>query len=283
MNTDVELAAAPGAVERIAELAREAGKPFEINGTPYVMVPDGTTLVAKPEDREIPARIEQTIALHTPGSFVTYYKSFCAHWSVVIFDLERARYTAIFDYHIRDGGPESPEPLADWCRHRAIYECPQTPEWKVWLANNSKAMNQTEFAFFIEQNVDDIRTPAGAEMLEIVTTLKAKTKVAFNKAIRLASGQNELTYNEVIDGKAGAAGRLRIPEEIVLGITPFQGGEAYAVRAKFRYRIEGGDLRMWYDLMRPHKVDEAALADITAKIAAGMEGVGMFLEGRVQQ
>lgn len=277
MSTEPKLISSPGAVERIAELAREAGQPFDIAGTPYVLVPQGSQLVAKPQHRFQPERIEQTIALHTPAAFIAYWKRFSLDESVTVFDLEQARYTAIFDYH--GVGAEFNGP--GWCQHRAIYQCPQTPEWKTWLAHNGKAMTQTDFALFIEQNVDDIRTPAGAQMLEIVTTLKAKTKVEFNKAIRLADGNNEFTYNEVIDGKAGAVGQLNIPEEITLGIVPFQGGDAYAVQAKFRYRIDSGQLRMWYDLMRPHKVHEAALADITARIAEGMDGVGLLLEGRV--
>lgn len=279
MSNEFEISGTVGAVDRIAELAREGGKAFEINGTPYVMVPSGCELVGQPQLRDAPERIIANVELHTAAAFVAYYKRFAIPDSVVILDLERARYTAILDYH--GMMLEQQHPLPAWCQHRAIYQCPQTPEWKLWLAHNGKAMTQTDFALFIEQNVDDIRTPAGAQMLEIVTTLKAKTKVEFSKAIRLADGNNEFTYNEVIDGKAGAGGQLRIPEEITLGIVPFQGGDAYAVQAKFRYRIDSGQLRMWYDLMRPHKVHEAALADITARIAEGMDGVGLLLEGRV--
>lgn len=277
MSTQAELISTPGAIDRIAELAREAGQPFDINGTPYVLVPEGTSLVAKPQHRYQPERIEQTITLHTPASLIAYWQRFAVDESVLIFDLEAARYTAVFDYH----SPGIDDHTPNWCQHRAVYQCPQTPEWKLWKEHSGKAMGQTDFAFFIEQNVDDIRTPAGAQMLEIVTTLKAKTKVEFKQAIRLADGNNELTYNEVINGAAGASGQLRIPEEITLGIVPFQGGEAYAVQAKFRYRIDGGQLRMWYDLMRPHKVQEAALADITAQISDGMVETGLLLEGRV--
>lgn len=274
MSTQAELISTPGAIDRIAELAREAGVPFDINGTPYVLVPDGSELVATPEHRAHPERIKQVISLHTPASLIAYWKAFAETESVLVFDLDRAQYTAVFDYH-------SDAEYPGWCEHRAVYQCPQTPEWQLWKERSGKPMTQTEFAYFIEQNVDDIRTPPGAQMLEIVTTLKAKTKVEFKQAIRLTDGNNEFTFNEVIDGKAGASGQLRIPEEITLGIVPFQGGEAYAVQAKFRYRIDGGQLRMWYDLMRPHKVQEAALADITAQIREGMGETGLLLEGRV--
>jgi len=263
MNLESELSTTADTVGRIAELAREAGQPFDINGTPYLLVPQGCNLVAKPQHRPEPERIEQTITLHTAAAFIAYFKRFGVDNSVTIVDLEHARYTAIFDYHDMDGL----DPVPAWCQHRAVYQCPQTPEWKLWLSHNGKAMTQTEFALFIEQNVDDIRTPPGAQMLEIVTTLKAKTKVEFSKAIRLADGNNELTYNEVIDGKAGASGQLRIPEEITLGIVPFQGGEAYAVQAKFRYRIDGsGGLQLGVVLDRPEDVLRSAFGDVTGII-----------------
>ena len=62
MSTQPELIR-PTAVERIAELAREAGQPFDIGGTPYVLVPQGSQLVAKPQHRFQPERIEQTLSL----------------------------------------------------------------------------------------------------------------------------------------------------------------------------------------------------------------------------
>jgi len=272
MNTELELLSSTGAVERIAELAREAATPGLIGSTPYILQPADSKLVMMPELRERPQRVQQVITLHTPDALIAYYNRFARPASIIGFDRERGSYTAILDYHDAHA--------ADWCEHRATYQCPRTPEWTAWEQASGKAMSQIDFALFIEQNVDDIRQPAGAEMLEIVTTLKAQSKVEFSKAIRLANGQNEFTYNELIDGKAGPTGQLRIPEEITLGITPFQGSDAYEVRARFRYRISAGHLSMWYDLIRPHKVNEAALADITAKISAAMH-CGLLLDGRI--
>lgn len=276
MNT--ELCTSASTVAEIADLVRETNAPFEINGTPHLVIPKDAKLQAFPDLRSTPQRITQTIELHTAQSFVDYWARFATGDSIIVFTLKAAKYTAIFDYHeaaLPDVGQ------AGWCQHRAVYACPMTPEWQEWLKHNGQHKSQVDFAYFVEQNADDIRTPPGAAMLEIVTTLKAKTRIEFSKAIRLANGHNELTYNEMIDGKAGASGQLRIPEEITLGITPFQGSAAYEVKARFRYRIHEGKLTMWYDLVRPHKVNEAALADITAKIRDGMAGKGMLVQGSI--
>lgn len=280
MNDSNEVISQAGAVEAISTLARQAIEPFEIEGLPCVAIPGDMTLHQFPNLLPFPQRINTTMTLHTAAAFIAYWKRFVREDSVVIHDMERATFTAIFDYH--RGTENGNHGLPAWCEHRAVYACPKTTEWKTWEAASGKVMDQAGFAYFIEQNLADISIPTGAEMLEIVTTLKAKTKIEFNKAIRLSSGHNELTYNELIDGKAGATGQLRIPEEITLGIEPFQGGAAYAVLAKFRYRIKDGNLAMWYDLIRPHKVNEAALNDIAAAIREGMAGgTGLMLEGRV--
>ena len=278
MSTENELVSQSCAIEAIKDLARQIATPLEIHGVPHIAIPDGMTLHALPTLQPRPARIQGTIELHTAAAFIAYWQYFALPESVIFFDQSRATFTAIFDYH-RTENPFD-EAAASWCEHRAVYACPKTAEWELWESMSAKPMNQVEIAYFIEQNVDDIQAPAGAEMLEIVTTLKAKTKVEFNKVIRLSSGHNELTYNEVIEGAAGPTGNLRIPEEITLGIVPFQGSEAYAIKAKFRYRIKDCNLSMWFDLIRPHKVNEKALGDIAGTIRAAIGESGLMLDGK---
>lgn len=50
------------------------------------------------------------------------------------------------------------------------------------------------------------------------------------------------------------------PENIRLAIRPFRGAERYELDARFRFRINNGQLTMWYDLKRPEKVFETAIA-----------------------
>lgn len=261
----------PNIVSDIAALTRQAVTPFRIDDTPAIVIPKDMALQIFDERRDAPKRTKATVTLHTAESFIAYWQRFRKAESVVFFDEPNATFRGILDYHDAD--------QPGWLEHRALYTCPQTPEWKTWQAHSGKQCTQLDFAYFVEQNIGDIRDPSGAAMLEIVTTLKAQTNVSFNKAIRLQSGHNELTYNEVIDGAAGKAGQLRIPEEITLGIAPYKRSQAYAIPAKFRYRIgEGGKLTMWYDLLRPYKVNETALQDIVKQVADGI-GERLMLAG----
>lgn len=244
--------------------------PFEINGTPAVMVPPGANLVLKPDLMDAPLRIERTITLHTVESFIDYYNRFATSASVVFCDMVNAKFTAILDYH------DAMKP--DWCKHTINYCCPKSNEWTRWIEKNEQWMTQVDFAMFIEQNINDVVEPAGAEMLEIATTLEANNAVVFRQGIRLDNGQHQIMYQENIEGKAGDRGQFRIPQKIKLGVRLFQGGQAYAVSAAFRYRIKDGALAMRYDLMQPHVIHEDAVMGIYRTIGERIMG-GILLRG----
>lgn len=181
--------------------------------------------------------------------------------TVILVDPITSRFRAIFDAHASD--------QPGWGELTATYDCPIAPEWNTWKGTSGKKMTQEDFAFFIEQNMIDIVKPTGGEMLQVVTTLKSTKNVAFDTGIRLSDGQVQLKYHEESKTGAGENGQLAIPEEIGLGIPVYIGAEAYAVTAKFRYRIDGTKLFMWYDLLRPHKIEEDALKKIVSQVASG--------------
>ncbi len=126
-------------------------------------------------------------------------------------------------------------------------------------------MTQFEFATFIEDNVKDVREPAGADMLEIARTLEATKKVDFVSGIRLSDGQREFTYNEQIEGTS-RKGQVKVPEHFILGSPVFVAGTLYRVTARLRYRIEAGKLRLWCDLLNPHEIERDAFGAIVEKV-----------------
>lgn len=146
-------------------------------------------------------------------------------------------------------------------------------------------MEQIDLALFLEQHIENIQSPSGAQMLEIATSLKADRNLVFEKSTRLADGQTQFLYHEIINGTAGVNKDLTIPDEFTLGLQPIKGSEAYEVRCKFRWRIAGqGQLSMWFDVIRPDRVRESAVNDVRSKIQTGMtKGMivnGKFINGR---
>jgi len=147
---------------------------------------------------------------------------------------------------------------AGWRDHRAEFKAEFTPEFAKWQGNNAKQMTQTEFAEFIEDNFADITEPAAQVMLEMATTIQAKTDINFSSAKRLQNGQVQLQYTEVINASAGANGALEIPKEFSLGLRIFKNGEGYKLKARLKYRLHGGAIKFWYELDRPERAIEAA-------------------------
>ena len=130
-----------------------------------------------------------------------------------------------------------------WRDHRAHFAAAFTPEFKKWLENNGKALGQTEFAEFIEDNLQDLHADHAQTLLTVATTIQATNGINFNSARRLQDGQTQLTYNEVIDAKAGADGALKIPQTFTLGLRIFKNGEGYKLTARLKYRINSGTVK----------------------------------------
>lgn len=234
-----------------------------VEGVPLAVVPQGAGLVELERLLPHPMRASGSVALNDAESFIRVVNDHKTDSTRIYSSKER--FVAVFDEHQR-GQP-------GWRGHRAIYSCPLAVEWQTWMKHNAKPMSQVEFARFVEDNLPDIAMPPAAEMLEISRSLEAKKKVSFASGIRLSNGQNELVYEEQISGTA-AKGKLAVPEEFVVGIPVLEGGIRYAVTARLRYRIaDTGGLTMWYELLRPHKVVEDAIKEVSDTIAEKTEVV----------
>lgn len=275
MTEPLELNSLPSNIETAVHIGRQlelqTKTPVNLNGTPFLVIPNDHHIHFYDDRRELPVRIQKTVTLTTADSFLAYYQKFATATTALFLNTATNVFTAIFDYH----HPANP----NWCEHKAIFELKQTVEWDEWKKHDGSKMTQEEFGHFIEKNLPDIIDPVGAEMLEIALSLQAKTKIAFEKATRLDNGQISFAYREEIDGKAGANGQLKIPEKFTIGLQLFEGRSHYQLDARFRYRITNGNLSIWYELIRPHKTVDANLNDTKFKILEAIKD-GQFYEAR---
>lgn len=222
----------------------------------FAVVPAGYNLQDLQPFKDAPRRIKQSIELRSAQSFCDYVTRFAEDGASVFCDLKGQSFTAVLDYHADQDTPA-------WAGHKASYTCPIDSRWKTWTSRNGKQMNQVEFAQFIEDNLPDIVKPEGADMLTISRTLQAKKKVEFKSDQNLSNGDIQFTYNETTNGSAG---QLEIPQEFTLGIPVYEGGAKYEVIARLRYRISEGKLAMWYDLVRPERMEEDAFKETAEAI-----------------
>lgn len=230
----------------------------DVDGTPFLVVPEGFNIQSLESMMKAPGRNKGKVELRDETGFIDYVNLHKGDETDLFYSPNPPAFTAIFNSK-RKGKP-------GWSDFRAQYACPLSHEWKEWTANDGRRMSQVDFAQFIEENLPYIVEPENAQMLEIALTLEAKKKVNFVSGVRLSNGSNEFTYEEQVDGSA-AKGKIKIPEIIALGIRVFENGAPYRVEARFRYRIgDGGQLAMWYELIRPHLVLEDAVAEALGRI-----------------
>lgn len=249
------LGTAVGSSLALTALAGAAVQPFKVDGHHFVMVPkdvkreDITEAVEKAQ--LAPNRKRGTVALADVASFITYCKDQARDDLGYIFaNPDKRSMTAVFN--------DNRAAVAGWRDHRAVLQAEYTPEFERWLRNSGQHKSQTEFAEFIEDNFADVAGDDAQLLLNVATTIQAKTDINFSSAKRLESGQVQLTYNEVINATAGANGALTIPKGFTLGIRIFKNGAGYLIKARLKYRLGQGGVKFWYELDRPERAVEDA-------------------------
>ncbi len=212
--------------------------------------------------RPEPRRKTGTVHLSSIESFNQYVSDQAREGHSYIYaDPDSRTLTAVLNDHDFGSGDHP-----GWRDFRAVYRAELSREFSAWMANDKKVKEQEEFAVFIEDNIADVCSPTGEEMLSIALTLQAKTEVAFNSSRRLDNGQVQLVYSETIDARAGA-GSIEIPREFQIGVRLFKNGDGYKLRARLKYRLHAGHVKFWYELDRPENAIEDAFNAYIAKAA----------------
>lgn len=163
----------------------------------------------------------------------------------------------------------------------ATYACPVSVEWKRWMGNSQhaadgkQAMTQANFMQFLEDNLLDITTPKSGLLLQSVRSFEAKKDVSFKSATRLEDGSIAFNYIESVN-EVPQDGKLSLPSQFTITIPVFDGGQKYELDARLRYRVSGGGLQLWYELVNPHKVLEHAFNTVLEQIKEGNPDVPVY-------
>jgi uncharacterized protein YfdQ (DUF2303 family) len=144
-------------------------------------------------------------------------------------------------------------------------------------------MEQAAFAQFLEdQDPSTIVEPDAGRLVEIARTLEAKTDVSWQSHIRADNGAHRFAFLETINGSAATAkdGKVEIPAEITLALQPFEGSKPYGVKARLRFRLAQGKVKLWFELVRMQDVLKEAFNDELMKIEGEVNKVG---DGKSEQ
>lgn len=168
-----------------------------------------------------------------------------------------------------------------WHDFAVRYEFPVTLAWRKWVEQNGDAMNQADFAEFVEEHLYEFSEPLAREdigeactrMIEalggkklvgspqkmyelargVAITVKEKVEVSLDRS----TGEASLQFSEE---HSGAGGRpVAIPKFFYIRVPIFFGEEPSLIGVLLRYRNAGGGQVMWsYELFAPDLIVKAA-------------------------
>jgi uncharacterized protein YfdQ (DUF2303 family) len=281
-NTDVQAAVEAG------KDALETDKrvvDFEIDDTdiPVAIVRNGeqakvlTDIIELRDQRaERPRRRKGTASFAELASFIDHVNRFKDADSAIFADISGPKLTAVLDYH-KAGAESDPR----WGQHRSVYAPPLSEQWRIWTAKDGVPMTQDEFAQFIEDHMDDLRSPpsdrtherdlpAPSEVLTMARHLVVRTKGTFERSINPTTGEFAL-----INKNENEQTSTKIPRAFLLGIPVFEAGAQYAVEARMRMAMGPGGPRFAYSLYQPNEIKRHAFDEVRT-MAAERTGLPMF-------
>ncbi|MFC8862689.1 DUF2303 family protein [[Kitasatospora] papulosa] len=263
--TYTELSSTNGEAQTIVDTALRSAPPAELEqGKVYAFhTPTGIHKVDLTGPAAAPDRKTGTTTVRDADSFRTYFEKHSDVYSEVYADADRLTVTAVLDAHEADA--------PRWGGHVLKLALRETETWKQWAGRDGKLMDQETFAEFLEDHLPELLEPTAAEMLEIAQSFQATSKVEFQSANRLASGQRQFQYVETGTTKAGQKGQLAVPETFTIGLVPFDGSEGYKLTARLRYRIGQNGLQLGYKLERPADIRAKAFADVVTAIGEHLD------------
>lgn len=251
-------------IQAIVDLSQNAGDPklIESGHFPFAVIPKTSQVVSLAEyifndHAATPERIQAKVTVLDPQSFIEYYNQFGDDDSRIFAYEPDIKVLCVLDYHHPSGNEATDGNGARWGQHRLTLTLRESEQWKVWTEKNGKTFTQMQFAEFLEQHAIDIAQPAPAGMMEIARDLQATSEVDFGSSSRTQDGQVKFKYTETTQTTVGGSA-ITVPEQFLLQLPVFIGGQPIQMQALLRYRIKDQKLVIFYTLVRPEEAKRQA-------------------------
>lgn len=238
------------------------------DGQMFVVVPEGFAVQSLEKLCAKPARKRGSVTVSDMASFCryagTHMRAGCSTAYANV-DVENFRFNvvAVLDDHGTEADGQN------WQEHRCTLNSRTSFEFDKWRKHDREKFTQTEFAEFLEDNVQDITgddgMPTGTDVLQMALNFERTANKRFRSKTNLQSGCVQLEFVDEENDKSRE--RMQMFERFTIAIPVFQTnalhGEAvaYPVQARLKYREKDGELSFWYELIRADRVFLAAVAD----------------------
>jgi uncharacterized protein YfdQ (DUF2303 family) len=233
----------------------DGGEPFTIDGLGNV-VGLGDYLAE-------PLRITESRVFTSIESFISYVKKFKTDGSAIFASIKNDTLVAEIDSNL----PGKPSRNT----HNATLKLEKTLAAAAWITHNDKRMRQADFAEFIETNASDIADPASSIMIEVAHHMSASKGATFESKVNLENGSFVFKHTEEVKAMR-KDGTTEVPATFKLGFTVYRGStQPFEIEAKLRYRIENGQLLLWYSIPKLDRLLEMAFKDVVDQVNKATE------------
>lgn len=136
-------------------------------------------------------------------------------------------------------------------QQRALYRSELSEPWKAWRKVSGKSLS--------------LKAKVGgpSAMLKLSRGLQVTATTTVHNAVTLSTGEVQVVFTE--QHKDGN-GPITTPNLFFLNIPVFEGGDAYQVAVRLRYRLNEGKLSWSLVLYRDDKIFDAAFNGVIAKV-----------------
>ena len=242
------------AIEELTDSARGVVRAEE-DAIPYVILPPNHSVKTIEETLPTPTRYRNKPVFVQPDSFTDYVNELKSS-NTRIYVTSPIQIVAVID-HQHDNSPA-------WGDHRATLNLVQDPDWLLWKQKNATSMSQRDFAQFLEDNIEAIVAPSGAELIDLIRNIKASQKVEITGNVQ---DPDNASGSFVIETKGkGGKGDLELPSEIALALPVYFGGTKDTIKARLRFQISQPSLSLRYELIRVERFERTALEKLVEEI-----------------
>lgn len=246
---------------------------------PFVALPGGYDVKSLEHFLPAPTRKRATVTVSATDSFIAYSKKHGSLDECVIYaEIDAEQSKCILLAVMNDNGETDPK----WRDHRCTFTPALSVEWKRWLSKNgpTKAMSQTDFATWLEDNQGDVRSvngsPSGADILAMAQAFEVNADKRVKSHVNLQSGGVRFEFIE--DETKDTRTSMEVFRRFTLALPVFDGStDAYPVEARLKYRDNSGKVTFWYELIRPDRAFKTAVQSALDQIKA--ETGFMLLQG----
>jgi len=201
----------------------------------------------------LPDFVQQDEVMVEPKSFAAYITAFKSPTAICRASLGSNSIVAVLDYHGRarmhvDAQRDAPASDNDAAVpgrsvHTVKLLCPFDLDYARWrpVFAGKQAFDQDELARFLEDMIHTIAEPTAGDLTEAIADLEIVRHVHFKSARNDRNGNISIAYQELdAEDVPGRDGKLTLPESVTIVVPIFQGGNAVALVAKLRHRMDKG-------------------------------------------